>query len=596
MVIHSSRTLARRRITQAGAITLSAAAALTAAPVAGAQQPASHGPGQSQGQGNGPGHTPAGFGHGLGFPHPGPGSSHGGPPSFAHGQRLVPGSLVISGSTFPSQGVDIVAGQTQLNGSVAGQTAPATADGQYPEVFNNDGNPDASFAVDTPVQLWDVGPYGQTLAQVTAPTSDVTTSFSSKSELAINFSSDGQELSFLGYNAAPGALDASNSSTPGVPDPTNPDPGSYYRVAASLGSDGRWTFTETNAFSGDNGRAVVLDDQTGDYYAVGNSNNGTTNAVNADGTPDELADSAGAQVFAASTASESAQSPGLPDQLGPFSVSQLGPLPSKEKVTKDDNFRGLAEYNGVVYFTKGSGSNGVDTVYFVDTTNTACPTTGVGDPVLGAPASTTTGGTYTICVLKGFNKVPNRGTPTPPVDDTPFGIWFANQNTMYVGVEGSGDNTYDAASNTYVNSTATAQPNTGLQKWVRNPTTGVWSLDYTVQAGLDLGQPYTVPGYPTGDNAATGLPWAPATGGLRNITGRINPNGTATIYAVTATVSGGGDQGADPNKVVAVTDEIGATSDNGEQFSTVRNAASGQLFRGVAVVPSNYGQVHGHQR
>ena len=72
--------------------------------------------------------------------------------------------------------------------------------------------------------------------------------------------------------------------------------------------------------------------------------------------------------------------------------------------------------------------------------------------------------------------------------------------------------------------------------------------------------PYTVPGYPTGDNAATGLPWAPATDGLRNITGRVNRDGTVTIWAITSTVSGGGDQGADPNKLVAITDKLAATT------------------------------------
>ena len=41
-----------------------------------------------------------------------------------------------------------------------------------------------------------------------------------------------------------------------------------------------------------------------------------------------------------------------------------------------------------------------------------------------------------------------------------------------------------------------------------------WHLAYTVQNGLDLGQPYTVPGYPTGLNTAPGGtegPWSPAT-------------------------------------------------------------------------------------
>ncbi len=35
---------------------------------------------------------------------------------------------------------------------------------------------------------------------------------------------------------------------------------------------------------------------------------------------------------------------------------------------------------------------------------------------------------------------------------------------------------------------------------------------YTLSAGMNLGQPYTVAGYPTGTNAVTGLPWSPATG------------------------------------------------------------------------------------
>jgi hypothetical protein len=56
-----------------------------------------------------------------------------------------------------------------------------------------------------------------------------------------------------------------------------------------------------------------------------------------------------------------------------------------DKVGKDDNFRGITLYNNVLYLTKGSGSNGVNTVYFVDTTGTACPakstTPGVGLPV-----------------------------------------------------------------------------------------------------------------------------------------------------------------------------------------------------------------------
>src|SRR5215470_11039084 len=100
-------------------------------------------------------------------------------------------------------------------------------------------------------------------------------------------------------------------------------------------------------------------------------------------------------------------------------------------------------------------------------------------------------------------------------------------------------------------------------------------LQYVLQDGLDLGIPYSIAKYPTSLN--------PATDGCRNITGRRNDDGTVTIYAVTSTVSNNGDQGADPNKLVRVTDLLKATSlriNNGDEdgdngwghFSTIRSA------------------------
>jgi len=96
-----------------------------------------------------------------------------------------------------------------------------------------------------------------------------------------------------------------------------------------------------------------------------------------------------------------------------------------------------------------------------------------------------------------------------------------------------------------------------------------------------------------GDNAATGLPWAPATDGLRNITGRVNADGSATIWAITSTVSGNGDQGADPNKLVSITDQPSATSPAaGESFQTVQTAANGQVLRGVSFTPGTGASGH----
>jgi hypothetical protein len=95
-----------------------------------------------------------------------------------------------------------------------------------------------------------------------------------------------------------------------------------------------------------------------------------------------------------------------------------------------------------------------------------------------------------------------------------------------------------------------------------------------------------VANYPTGQNPKTGLPWAPAADGLRNIVGRVNRDGTATIWAITSTVSGNGDQGADPNQLVMITDHLAATSaPAGESFATVRTARFGEVLRGVSFTP-----------
>jgi hypothetical protein len=53
-------------------------------------------------------------------------------------------------------------------------------------------------------------------------------------------------------------------------------------------------------------------------------------------------------------------------------------------------------------------------------------------------------------------------------------------------------------------------------------------------------------------------------------------------------VSGSGDQGADPNKLVEITDDLGATRASQvsqEGFHTVMRAIYGQVVRGVSFTP-----------
>ncbi len=172
----------------------------------------------------------------------------------------------------------------------------------------------------------------------------------------------------MGYDAPVGAVDVSNSNTPGVIDPTNPVPRRLLPSGRQLDAPGQVPFTETNAYSGNNGRAAILNDSHGAnaLYTAGNAGNG------ANPQPDGVVFGAGAQIIQPPDQPESAQNPGQPTPVGSFNVTQLGD--KADKIGKDDNFRGLTIYNNVLYYTKGSGSNGVNTVYFVDTTGQACPT------------------------------------------------------------------------------------------------------------------------------------------------------------------------------------------------------------------------------
>ncbi len=497
-----------------------------------------------------------------------------------HGQtRLIPGDLLVSTSYYRND-PNIVAGTTVLPPGCTSGCGIAVANGNYPYVFNND-SVDASFGVTSPLFLDEITQSGRPQGVIPVPSSELNTSFSSKSEGALNLSTNGKYVTFMDYVAAPDTVDASNANTPGVIDSTNPVPGADYRAVAQLSADGKFTFTETNAYSGNNGRAAIEATVNGkDYlYTAGNAGNG------ANPQPTGVVLGAGTQIITPSTLPEADQTPGQPTPVGSFNVSELGG--KADKVGKDDNFRGLTLSNNVLYYTKGSGSNGVNTVYFLDTTGTACPD-GVGLPAAGAKLPTTgiestltsTGLASNMCILKGFPT--SLAKNATDASDYPFGLWFANPTTLYVADEGAGDNTY--ANGTY---TADAASTTaGLQKWVFNATAGEWQLAYTLQTGLNLGTPYTVRGYPTGINSATGLPWEPATDGLRNITGLVNPNGTVSIWGVTSTVSGGGDQGADPNQLVEITDSLKATTpDTKERFRTVVPARYDQVVRGVSFTP-----------
>src|SRR5262249_57812542 len=111
----------------------------------------------------------------------------------------------------------------------------------------------------------------------------------------------------------------------------------------------------------------------------GNAGNG------ADPQPDNIIIAAGAQILSPEIRAMVAQSPGLPTPVGSFNIKQLpgAKYQAGDKLGKDTNFRGLTIFDDVLYYTKGSGGNGINTVYFIDTTGAACPTTMSGGTVTG---------------------------------------------------------------------------------------------------------------------------------------------------------------------------------------------------------------------
>jgi hypothetical protein len=456
-------------------------------------------------------------------------------PAVARAAPFRAGDLIVSYSVYQGTAASVAVGQVLPGGG------RAVANGAYPGVFNN-ASVDPSFGITSPIYLQNA----RTANGITAtsrPTLDVTaltgvtTSFPSKSELGITLSADGGSITLLGYTAPINALDISNSNTPGVIEPGNPVTSTpTARAVVQVNANGTALVTPTNAYSGNNGRNVALA-SNGKYYLVGNAGNGN-------GSP-QITATTGVQL--ATPGVGTATNPQNTSQVGFYNITQNGY--TADKTAKDNNYRGLTIFNDTVYVTKGSGSNGINTVYQVGNGGTLPTAT-------NAP----------ISILPGFNTRLARGQTCTASNCSnyyaPFGLFFANANTLYVSDEGNAGTVND--------------PNAGLQKW--SLVNGTWQLDYVLQNGLSLYQSYSVDGLSSSYN--------PYVTGLRNLTGRLNGDGTVTFYAATSTNSASGDAGADPNAIVTITDQIGATTLPGaESFSIYESPQFGVVYRGVALAP-----------
>jgi hypothetical protein len=147
---------------------------------------------------------------------------------------------------------------------------------------------------------------------------------------------------------------------------------------------------------------------------------------------------------------------------------------------------------------------------------------------------------------------------------SPENYFFANATTLYVADSGQpkGDNNGSGGA-------AQGLSDGGLQKWVFS--NGVWTLEYTLSAGLNLVSDTTSCG---SNQVGCG------TTGLIGLTGEV-VGGNVELFATNSTL---GD--LDQTYLYGITDSLTSTSGAGESFATLVTAAADTNIRGVAFAPS----------
>ena len=134
------------------------------------------------------------------------------PSAQAAGTQLYPNNLVVTRTVYDNKPGNVKVGTILPPNCAAtlgecSATTGAPYDGTYPYVFNNDLY-DGSFGITSKIYLDQSSLTGTAVNSMEVPNigphgngKHIATSFSSKSELALNLSSDGKYLTFMGYVA-----------------------------------------------------------------------------------------------------------------------------------------------------------------------------------------------------------------------------------------------------------------------------------------------------------------------------------------------------------------------------------------------------------
>jgi hypothetical protein len=394
-----------------------------------------------------------------------------------------------------------------------------------------------------PLTLFEFAPAGATAAayvgskvlRQTASGANVAISgeYGSSSEGTLQLSGNGKYLTLMGYGVNAAAFDANPAKYGAAPSNALGQSGSLTgqgytpvpRVVALIGADGTVNTTTAlyNVYNGNNPRSVYAVDGSSFYT----SGQGTS--------PDHTSG-----VYYATKGATSATPITGNDTSGGASSQDT---------------RDVQVYDGQLYVSvdskAGSGSNRdfIGTLGAPGALPTSLANMGAGPTMLPGFGSSDGKGklTITAATTNGINAAGQQ------INLSPENFFFADPDTLYVADSGAPKNT----------SGSSALGDGGLQKWSLN--NGVWKLDYTLAAGLNLVK----------NSAMSG------TTGLLGLTGK-DVGGEVELFATNYTI---GD--TDPTYLYGVTDLLSATTKPvGETFIQLAAAPADSNFKGVAFAPA----------
>ena len=264
----------------------------------------------------------------------------GGAGQWGHGHRaapLIPGNLLLATSDYAP--ADIQAGVTQLppecNIATPPDCATAVAGGTYPFSFNND-SIDAFFGITSPVNLDELTPWGQHIGTIPVPDDDLVTSFSSKSELALNLSPRGQVPVVHRLRRTAGRGGRLERQYPGRDRSRQRDVGPYYRVVAQLD---RWRQLDLHRDQRLQRRQRPGGDRPTTRRQGPAVHGRQRGQRQSNPQPTCVVLGAARRSSRRHPCPRPTRTQASPTPVGSFNITQLGDKP--DKVGKDDNFRGL---------------------------------------------------------------------------------------------------------------------------------------------------------------------------------------------------------------------------------------------------------------